>query len=344
VRVLLLGGTRFVGRAIVEQLLRAGHEVTLLNRGLSADPFATRVRRVLGDRRDPATIRRAVGLREYDAVVDVTAYHESETGTVIEAFRDRIRHFIHISTAAVYLIREKILPPFTESQFGGRLVRTRPRDSTWLYAYHKRRCEEVLLEAYASHAFPFTALRLPVVVGYHDYTRRADAYLERLANGGPLILPEGGLNSWGFLWVEDLAEVVCSSLLKAAAFGRAYNLAQREALSLRRMVELAAERMSREVQILSLPSDWLRAVGLGTTFSPYSHDQDILLDCRAAEQELFFRPTPPETWIELLVHDFRRRWDGTLRAFASTRTFELSLAREVARIRLPSYPPAVASS
>jgi nucleoside-diphosphate-sugar epimerase len=344
VRVLVLGGTRFIGRAVVEQLLQAGHEVTLLNRGRSPDPFATRVRRVLGDRRDPETIRRAASLRDHSVVVDITAYQESDTRAVVEAFRDRTGHLIHISTASVYLIRERCLPPFSESQFAGRLTPARPRDSAWTYARHKRQCEEVLLEAHAEHGFPFTSLRVPIVVGCNDYTRRADAYLERLASGGPVILPEGGLNSWGFLWVEDLAEVIVSNLARPSTLGRAYNLAQREALCLRQLVEMFATALGREAQVLSLPADWLRAVGLGTAFSPYSHDRDILLDCQAAKEDMLFRPTSPDTWVELLVRDFRRRWDGTPRAFPASRAFELRLAREVARIRLPSYPVAAADS
>lgn len=346
-RVLVLGGTRFIGRAIVERLLRDGHELTLFNRGLARDPFATRVRRILGDRRDPETIRNAARRREYDAVVDVIAYHEDETATLVDAFRDRVGHLIHISTAAVYLIRDALLPPFSEDLFDGPLKPRTPGDeSTWLYAYHKRRCEECLVRAHAESGFPFTSFRLPMVVGLHDYTRRADAYLERLATGGPLILPEGGLNTWGFLWADDIAETVASNLGNPTSFGRAYNLAQREATSVRKFVELSAQCLGRTAHLLSLASDWLKAVGLGTGFSPYSHTEDILLDCSLAERELVFRPTPPTVWIDRLAHEFSARWDGVMRSFASTRPFELSLAREVARIRLPSYvaPPASPAS
>ncbi len=193
------------------------------------------------------------------------------------------------------------------------------------------------MRAHETSGLPYTSLRLPMVVGNHDYTRRADAYLERLAAGGPLILPEGGLNTWGFLWADDVAEVVASNLFNRNSFGRAYNLAQREALSLRRFVELTADCMGRTVKLVSLAADWLRAIGLGTTFSPYSHDRDILLDCHAAEEDLLFRPTPPTVWIEWLVSGFLKRWDGAQRAFAATRSFEIELAYEVARIRLPSF-------
>ncbi len=340
-RVLVFGGTRFIGRAIVTRLLRDGHDVTLINRGLSSDPFGASVKRVLGDRRDPSTLKKAASRPDYDVAVDITAYHESETSKVVELFRDRLGHLIHISTAAVYLIRRNLLPPWREQDFDGPLTSPGAGDeSSWRYAHHKRRCEEVLATAWRESRFPSTSLRLPMVVGPHDYSRRTEAYLERIAAGdGPLLLPEGGLNSWGFLWVEDVAETIAANLMNPVTFGQAYNLAQREALSLRGLVELSASCLGRAVTLLSLPGSWLKAVGLGTGFSPYSHQGDILLDCRTAAEDLLFHPTEAQQWIEKLAQDFRDRWDGVLRSFASTRSFELALAREVSRIHLPSYVP-----
>lgn len=337
-QVLVLGGTRFIGRAIVDRLLREGHAVTLLNRGVTPDSFGTAVRRVVGDRRDPTTIERALERRDYDALIDVTSYHERDTELVINTVSDRVGHLLHISTASVYLIRDGLLPPFAEADFQGRLSsRTSPRDSAWLYAYHKRRAEEALFRAWATDRVPFTTLRLPMVVGPHDYTLRAEAYLQRLALGGPVILPGGGLNSWGFLWVEDVAEVVASNLANAAAFGRAYNLAQSEALNLRQFLLMAAEALEVTPQLVSIPRSWLDSVGLGTSFSPYSHTHDILLDCHAATEDLLFRPTPAKRWVRELVGWFKRNWDGRLSAFPSTRAAEIELAAELGRIRLTPH-------
>ena len=340
-RVLVIGGTRFIGRAIVDRLLREGHAVTLLNRGRTPDPFGTRVRRVVGDRRETAVLERAFRRTDFDVVVDVIAYHERDTEALVQAARGGVGHLIHISTASVYLIRDGILPPFSEEQFAGRLVPRAPgTESAWLYAYHKRRCEEVLSRAWADERFPATSLRLPMVVGPHDYTRRAEAYLERLATGGPLLLPDAGLNSWGFLWVEDVAEVVTANLANESTFGRAYNLAQREALNLRQFLELAAAALEVSPRLIPVPSDWLRQIGLGTGFSPFSHDHDILLDCRAADEDLLFRPTPPSRWIPELVRHFTASWNGSLTAHAATRAQELELARHLAGVRLPVLRPA----
>ncbi len=344
-RVLVIGGSRFIGRAVVQRLLVEGHRVTLLNRGKSPDPFGTRVSRVIGDRADPETLKRATSRREYDAVVDMVAFREEDTQAAIDAFAGRVGHFVHISTAAVYLIRDGIYCPFREEDFGGRLQpKTEPTASTWLYAYHKRRCEIALQHAWENQQFPYTSLRLPMVVGPDDYTARTQAYFERLLDGGPLILPDGGLNSWGFLWVHDVAEAVVSNLANANAFGNAYNLAQREVVSVRQFVELAAAFLDRKPVLVSVPSEWLRAVGLGTSFSPYSHNHDIVLDISAAQRDLLFKPTPFATWCEQLAQHFRSTWDGTPSKLYGTRPLELKLVEEVASLRLPAMTHAVSAA
>ena len=96
-------------------------------------------------------------------------------------------------------------------------------------------------------------------------------------------------------------------------------------------------------ETLCLPSQWLHSVGLGTGFSPYTHDGDILLECHAAEEDLLFAPTPFPRSVELLVRDFRSRWSGRLEAFGTTRSSELRLASELRKIRLPSFAPAASS-
>lgn len=340
--VLVIGGSRFIGRAIVQRLLMEGHRVTLLNRGKSPDPFGTRVSRVIGDRSDPETLKRALARRDFDAVVDLVAFREEDTRTAIAAFSGRVGHFVHVSTAAVYLIRDGIYCPFREEDFFGRLQpKTEATASSWLYAYHKRRCEMALQQAWETQQFPYTSLRLPVVVGPEDYTARTQAYFERLLDGGPILLPDGGLNSWGFLWVQDVAEVVAANLANSNALGNAYNLAQREVVNLRQFVELAAAFLDRRPALVSVPSQWLKRVNLPPTFSPYSHDHDIVLDISAAQRDLLFRPTPFATWCEQLAHHFRSTWDGQLSKLYATRPLELKLVEEIGNLRLPTLKPVV---
>jgi nucleoside-diphosphate-sugar epimerase len=340
-QVLVIGGSRFIGLALVQRLLMDGHRITLLNRGRTADPFGTRVSRVIGDRSDPQTLQRAVARRDFDAVIDVISFRGEDTQSAIEKLAGRIGHFIHISTASVYLIRERLLAPFREDDFAGRLApKSEATSSSWTYAYHKRRCEVALAHAWESDQFPYTALRLPMVVGPGDYTERAQSYLERLLDGGPIVLPDGGLNSWGFLWVADVAETIAANLMNANAFGRAYNLAGREIVALKQFVETAAANLGVRPTLASVPLDWLSRLNLGTAFSPYTHDHDIVLDTAAAERDLLFEPTPFFSWCERLVADFRARWDKTPSRLYATRPLELRLVHELAQLRIPGLGPA----
>ncbi|MEP0775654.1 MAG: NAD-dependent epimerase/dehydratase family protein [Acidobacteriota bacterium] len=335
--VLVIGGSRFIGQAVVQRLLMDGHRITLVNRGRTTDPFGTRVNRVLGDRSDPATLQRALAKRDFDAVIDVIAFREEDTRNAVARLKGRIGHFIHISTASVYLIRDRLFPPYREDDFAGRLApRSEAAGSSWLYAYHKRQCEEVLQQAWESDQFPFTSLRLPMVVGPSDYTERSQTYLERLADGGPVVLPDGGLNSWGFVWVHDVAEVIAANLGNANSLGRAYNIAQREIVSLRQFVDTAAAAMGKRPVVVSVPSEWLQRLHLGTTFSPYSHEHDIVLDIAAARRDLLFEPTPFPRWCEQLVSAFMTGFSGSPSKLYSTRPLELRLVQELAQLRIPA--------
>jgi nucleoside-diphosphate-sugar epimerase len=345
-QVLVIGGSRFIGQAVVARLLADGHKITLLNRGQSPDPFGTRVSRVLGDRSNPDTLKRALARREFDVVLDVIAFREEDTQGAIAQLSGRIGHFIHISTASVYLIRDRLFCPFREDDFGGRLApRTEATSSSWLYAYHKRRCEVALQHAWETDQFPYTSLRLPMVIGPDDYTERSLAYLERLADGGPLILPDGGLNSWGFLWVADVAETIAANLMNANALGRAYNLAQREVVSVRQFVESVAAALGRTPTLAGVPGEWLQRLALGTAFSPYSHDHDIVLDITAAQRDLLFEPTTFASACEQLVRHFQAAPRVQPSKLYATRPLELRLVQELARLRIPSLvpPQAVAS-
>lgn len=339
--VLVIGGSRFIGRAVVERLLVDGHHVTLLNRGRTPDGFGTQVNRVIGDRSDPKTLARAVARRDFDAVVDVIAFREEDTQNAVDKLAGRVGHFVQISTASVYLIRDRVYCPFREEDFFGRLApKTSATSSSWYYAYHKRRCELALIGAWEDRHFPFTTLRLPMVIGPDDYTERGLAYLERLVDGGPIILPDGGLNSWGFLWVEDVADTIAANLMNANAMGQAYNLAQRETVSVRQFVEACAGALGQPAPLVGIPSEWLQRLNLGCGFSPYTHDHDIVLDTSAACRDLLFEPTPFLAWCERLVNHFRAHWNGATSRFYASRQQELALVRELAQLQVPVVAPA----
>jgi 2'-hydroxyisoflavone reductase len=100
VRILVFGGTRFVGRAVVEQLLARGHELTLLNRGQSAPDLFPGVARLTLDRRD-VTLE-TLGSGSWDVVVDMNAYFPREIAAAVAALHGRVRRYVMCSTGSVY--------------------------------------------------------------------------------------------------------------------------------------------------------------------------------------------------------------------------------------------------
>ncbi|MEZ4667979.1 MAG: NAD-dependent epimerase/dehydratase family protein [Anaerolineae bacterium] len=120
--ILIIGGTRNVGHFLTHALLNAGHTVTLLNRGKTADSLPEDIERLHADRTDPFQLERALIGREFDVVVDNALYKEQEAETVVRLLNGRVGHYIFLSTGQVYLVREGLERPFSEEDYDGRVM------------------------------------------------------------------------------------------------------------------------------------------------------------------------------------------------------------------------------
>ena len=127
-RVLVLGGNRYIGLHLVFELARRGHEVTVLNSHEA--PLPPGARRLHGDRQQPGVLETVLGpLRdEFDAVFDNTSYTPKDVRALVELFRGRVRHFVFTSSTAVY--RRSLVQPILES-----FRRHDPRDEDPRKAY-----------------------------------------------------------------------------------------------------------------------------------------------------------------------------------------------------------------
>jgi nucleoside-diphosphate-sugar epimerase len=219
VKVLVIGGTLFIGRHIVEVLLKEGHTVTVLNRGQTADDASLAIERLRADRSVPGSVAEAVRGHHFDAVVDVIGFTRAQLEETIGAFRGRIERYVFISSVAVYGYEQFELYPVTES--------TRLNPTGWAYGQGKIDCENALIQAEQEHGFPFVSLRPAQVYG--RYNSNAPEwefrYFARLQRGRPILMPEDG----GFIFHpvdgRDVATAVLAAMTAPAALGRAYNIA-----------------------------------------------------------------------------------------------------------------------
>ena len=186
--VLVIGGNRFMGLGLVWRLLCGGHRVTLLNRGNLTDPFGDRVERLRADRSTDA-FDRVLGRRMFDCAVDFAGFTADDARRAVRVLSGRVGHLIFVSTGQVYLVRAGCPQPSHEDDYDGPIM---PRPASpadhedWAYGVGKRGAEDVLA---ASRDLPTTRLRIPMVNGEHDHRRRLEAYVWRLLDGGPLVVP-----------------------------------------------------------------------------------------------------------------------------------------------------------
>lgn len=191
-KVLVLGGTRFVGRHIVEALAAQGHDVTCFHRGQSSCALPSGVREVLGDRNEtlPASLRERWG-----AIVDVNGQHPDQIANSVDLDAG---WYLFVSTLNVYADLSK--PNVNEES--PTIVEFDPGDEAMAYGGNKAACERAVRESFGESA---TVLRPGIIVGRWDYTGRFSFWPRRALRGGRFIVPAPESRPVQFVDVRDLA-------------------------------------------------------------------------------------------------------------------------------------------
>lgn len=199
-KILLLGGTQFVGRHIAEALVKAGHQVTLFNRGQTADSLSANLERLRGDRDLGLPGLAQLAGRTWDVCVDVSGYTPSQVRASAQMLRDSVGHYVFMSAVSVYgapaagPVDESFpqLPPAAESVTGI------DRDT---YGPLKVTCERIVEEYYPDRS---TLLRPQIVAGPHDPYDRFSYWVRRVTQGTEMLAPGDGSD---FLQVIDARDV-----------------------------------------------------------------------------------------------------------------------------------------
>ncbi|MEJ5165884.1 MAG: NAD-dependent epimerase/dehydratase family protein [Thermoanaerobaculia bacterium] len=317
--ILIIGGTQFLGYYILEKLLESGHQITVFHRGIHRVPFEG-VKEIKKDWHNSSETEKALKGKKFDVVINNICFSEEDAYLSYKIFKNSTDHFIVISSAAVYLLNPDLNIPYLEEDALLEIPRYYKDSEKHLYAYGKREADIYFLTKFTRANFPCTILRPPVLVGKRDYTGRLATYFCQIEEDHPIILPDGGQNLWGFLYAEDLANFILKILKNRRAFGKVYNLAQREAVSLRQLILKIGKILGKIPKIVDIPSSFLIKTPLGVNFSPLWSPNHILLDINAAIRDFGFSPTPFSKWIEEMVLHFKK--EPPLDQFKSTREME----------------------
>lgn len=309
-RILVLGGTQFIGRLLVHELLRAGHEVHILHRR-AQHPFNKRVRNLVADRNDAASVRTAVGSTRFDAVYDnVYDWEHGTTAAQVEAtaqiFDGKIGRYVFMSSVAAY-------GDGLNHHEGDALA---PDDHGNAYARNKAMSERALFRMHQRTGFPIVTLRPPFVYGPGNPFYREAFFWDRFRAGRPVILPSEGHRLMQFVYVNDLVELAIKAVELRNAVGHAFNTANPRALTQHEVVlDLGRAAGAKEPQIVSVPRELIQraggqAVGEKLYFGYYFDVPAITQIVTKAQRMLGFKPT-----------DFEAGLRATYRAYMKTRDF-----------------------
>jgi len=179
-KVLVLGGTRFFGKHLVEALLQDGHDVTIATRGITEDSFGSAVKRLIVDREDEEQLTEHLEDKSYDIVYDNLCYSSNAANIICKVLEGKTKKYIMTSSMAVYepalnLSEEEFNPFEYEIAYGDR--------NDFSYSEGKRLAEAVLFQ---KATFPVVAVRFPVVIGENDYTKRLQFYVEHIVRQEPV--------------------------------------------------------------------------------------------------------------------------------------------------------------
>ncbi len=251
-RLLVLGGTVFLGRHLVAEAVADGHEVTTFTRGRTNPDLFPDVEHLFGDRdRELGALRG----RRWDAVVDTSGYVPRVVRQSAELLRDAVGRYVFVSTLNVYA---DVSRPFDESAEIAPLEDPESEDVATRYGPLKAACERVLDELYGERV---THVRSGLIVGPWDPTDRFAYWCERVAEGGDVLVPDGLERPVQFVDARDLAR--WTMVLASRGPGGAMNaIGPARRLTMGELLARMAAALGSECRFHTVDGDKLLAAGV----------------------------------------------------------------------------------
>jgi nucleoside-diphosphate-sugar epimerase len=273
----VLGGAGFVGVAACKELMRRGVET--IAAGRKDRPYGTFTSYIAFDRDDEEQLKRALDAAKPDVVLDLACFLPAQVDAVIRNFSGE--RYVFVSSGAVYPELEG-----KQAQEDDFPVPAGEAPAELDYAGGKRWCEALLARAVD---FPWTVVRPPSVLGPGDPSLRIAAYMQRVADGGPLLVPsESYERPFGISWVKDIGYACALTCdVRKDTTHRVYN-AGFEGLSLRDLIDGIARAMAVPTKVRPMPF-----ADLPEGASPYGPDPRRYggFDITRAKTELGFEPS-----------------------------------------------------
>lgn len=256
-QLLILGGTQFIGRNLVERLIgRDDLEITLFNRQKTNSELFPSLRKLKGDRAtDDVAL---IGDQHWDYVIDLSCYYPDSLDRILKTVNKDLKKYILISTCSVYDMAQQSTPLASEAApLFPCTPQQRSDETTASYGARKAECERILQSSGVEHLI----LRPALVYGRYDHTDRFYYWLHQVRHYPQVLLPDNGLRSLSLTYVHDLVEVITQALSTSHS-NKVYNVISTPLLSIRQIVELASSMLDKEPDIINATGSFLHVQGV----------------------------------------------------------------------------------
>lgn len=272
-RILIMGGTRFIGVSLTKILVAQGHEVVLFNRGNKPCPVEG-ITQIHCDRKNVSLLKEKLTGQKFDAIFDNNGRELSDTQPLVELFKDNISHFVYVSSAGVYLPSEQM--PHSED------------DAVDPHSRHKGKYET---EQYLKNqGIPFTSIRPVYIYGAGNYNDLEAWFFDRLVRNLPILIPSGGLHFTQFGHVEDLASSMSKVLGNSKAIGQIYNISGDRYVTFKGLAHCCAQAMGKNPEEIQIKYYDPKKLNLGKRKAFPIRVQHFFTDISKAQKDLNWQP------------------------------------------------------
>lgn len=281
--VLVFGGTRYMGKHLVKELLAQDYAVTIATRGITKDDFGEDIIRLLVDRTSAESLRKNVPPIEYDIVFDSLAYCSNDIKHLLDVVR--CRRYVQTSTVSVY---RNLHNNTKEEEFDAAenpIIYCDRQD--FPYPEVKQQAEKAIVQAYPE--IPSVRVRFPFVVGMDDYTKRLYFYVEHIVNEKPMHVDNYDARM-AFVRSDEAGKFL--AFLGNSSFKGAINGASEQTISISEIAEYVKHKTGKTAVFSESGEN-----------APYNGAEDYFLNVDKSKS-LGFSFTPLLEWIYSLIDDY----------------------------------------
>ena len=267
-QVLVMGGSYFIGKKVVDFLLNDNYSVYTLNRG-TRENNDKRVINLKCDRNDTEQMNTILRKHSFDIVIDISALNKSQVEILYNSLdKKNLKQFVFISSSAVYDIENFSIPYSEETPLG--------ENKYWTsYGTNKIEAEKFLKEKFQNTKASLIILRPPYVYGENNYAQRESFIFEHICNDKPIIIPGNGNTYLQFIYTTDLANIILNIINTNLDGISTFNVGNKKPVTIKEWIECCANVVSKNAKIIEY--DYNNYQRKERDFFPF-HNYDNVLD------------------------------------------------------------------